>query len=99
MSKQPPPISELQQIFFGRSPGGQSAWVGVFTGTVRSSNAVDVFVQLDGFGDQNTTFSARYERRLGASPATPPAGTRCIVVFPSNEPDHSPWATTFVGWP
>lgn len=92
--------AQLTSYFMGRhaTPTKPSR---VCTATVISGTDAVVIVNLDNFGadDGTATYSARYENRLNSKPNIPPNGTRCVVVFPENESDYSPWAITFVGWP
>jgi hypothetical protein len=108
-AKPVPGLPVLQDIFFGRVSTGQYGLNGVYSGTVLqspapgSSDTYTAVVSLDGMdalpGTATPSWVARFEKRLSASPMNPPAGTRCIVAFPPNEADHSPWVLTFVGWP
>lgn len=98
----PDHMARLTKKFLGRvtipSPSR------VCTGTVQNGatgGAADV--ALDGMN--GATFSCRYERRVkvnddgtAAWQDPPPAGVRCVVVFPENESDYSPWIVTFVGY-
>ena len=47
------------------------------------------------------TFSCYYEPRPQASGTTkkPPVGTKCLVVFPGNDPVNRGFVVAFVGWP
>jgi hypothetical protein len=96
----------LQKELLGKVAPGGRAFSGIYSATVvTQAPGVDptiaITVDIDGFNQKgsNATWTARYEKRLGATPPTPPVGTRCLVAFPPNEADGSPWATTFVGWP
>jgi hypothetical protein len=81
----------------------------VCSGTVQASSnpaPEECSVALDNFDIYGqATWTCRFERRLTLSGSTaswadpPPAGTRCVVVFPENETDYSPWVVTFVGYP
>lgn len=89
----------------------QSAWLGLHQrvpvptfklpqlAKVQSSTAstVDVILQVDGW--ESTVFRAvPYQVQRGPVPATPAAGTQCVVGFVGNGLDK-PYVLMFVGWP
>jgi hypothetical protein len=88
----------LQRLFTGRVVGAPAFPYGGVSAT--PSTCV---VTVDGFftpGHAIPTFTANYEPRPQASnvPPHPPVGTPCFIVFAANG-DHTPWATSFSGWP
>jgi hypothetical protein len=67
--------------------------------TVVSSTSTTVTVTLDLNGWEHVPFTAPYQEVPGASPATPPAGSTCLIVFVGNGLDK-PYCVMFTGgWP
>lgn len=96
------PLQLLSGIFFGQPPTAEPAFSGHYSGKVVSSTSSSVVVTVDGFdASGQSTFTCSYETRPGASPATPPAGTACLVAFPVNGNGvvNDPWVVAFTGWP
>lgn len=102
------PSQFLNEFFLGDPQTNGSAFDGLFEGTVVSATATEVVVTVNGFDRSGkATFTCKYERRPGASPAHPPAGTACLVAFAGSivasvlAPGYagSPWAVAFTGWP
>lgn len=93
------PAQVLGGIFLG-TKSAAPAFEGVVTGEVVSSTATTVRVTIDNFDPSGkSAWDCTYEKRLGASPATPPAGTKCLLAFPSNDPTNTPWVVAFTAWP
>lgn len=73
--------------------------------TVVSATLTQVTFTVDGFdATGQSTFTGDYEPRFtwtGGTKAqiTPPAGTACLAVWPSNSPSGSPTVVAFSGWP
>lgn len=99
----------LNEFFLGdNGPSGTTGWDGLFEGTVVSATSTQCVVTINGFDSAGkASFTCKYERRPGASPATPPKGTACLVAFAGTivanvlAPGYSgsPWAVAFTGWP
>ncbi len=104
------PTQVLTDIFLGPVEGatGAAAFDGLFEGTVVSSTSTEVVITVNGFDPSGkSSYTCKYEKRPGASPATPPKGTTCLVAFPGSVAASgknpatvgTPWVVAFTGWP
>jgi hypothetical protein len=94
--------SKLTKVFLGKNTPTPKL-SRICSGTVQTATSTECTVALDNFSDQTgNNFVCRYQYQIyaeGSGAAGPPSGTRCIVAFPENESDYSPWVVCFVGWP
>lgn len=88
------------KLFTGHRVAQQAMGDAPIEATVVSATAEVCVVSINGFDRSGqATFTCLYETRLGASPAHPPAGTACLVAFPTNSPTRTPWVIAFTEWP
>lgn len=97
-----PPVPDssqlFQKIFTGNRVAKQAMGDAPVQATVVSATATQVVVTIDGFDRTNqATFTANYEPHPGGG--TPPAGTPCLLAFPPNNRNRTPWVIGFSGWP
>ncbi len=105
MGKNTDPYAFMSRVLTGKT-ASTPAWT-IENGVVINSTDSTVDCTIEAFytaqsatGGQ-ATFTALYQKVLGAQPATPPAGTPCVLVFTSNpnRPATTVWAVAFSGWP
>jgi hypothetical protein len=99
----------LQKMFTGHIVGKPAMGWAPITGIVLSATTNSCVVQIDNFPNKNTTgtqsfpsFTCAVEPRhdpSDGSPIAPPHGTACLVAFPTNGDDGTPWVLAFRGWP
>jgi hypothetical protein len=97
-----PPVPDssqlFQKIFTGNRVAKQAMGDAPVQATVVSATANQVVVTIDGFDRTNqATFTANYEPHPGGG--TPPRGTPCLLAFPPNNRNRTPWVIGFSGWP
>lgn len=69
-----------------------------------TATTLTVDVTIDGFGTTATTkilptFRCYYEPHPGATPSTPPSGSKCFVLFVGNDSSGLGVVVAFRGWP
>jgi len=105
MGKSTDPLQFLSKRLTG-NPRTTPPWT-IENGVVINSTDSTVDCTIEAlFGAQSATggqatFTATYEKRLGATPAQPPAGTPCLLLFAMNPNSDATkiWAVAFDGWP
>ena len=101
----------LQRIFTGHIVAQPAMGYAPIEAVVVSADntAWEVVVTINGFdspsGSPTPTLTCHYEPRwhwdgsANVKAAPPPAGTPCLVTFPTNTGDGLGWAIAFSGWP
>lgn len=93
-------------LFTGQRSATPAMGVTPLEAKVISATSSQVVVTINGF-DTEATFTCFYEPRFAYNGTAnvaqiPPAGTLCLVAFPSNigqGTPHSGWVMSFTAWP